>query len=132
MHKPQIQLNKLAYKSGEMENLKPLEHLGQEILSTAKFWILYLTLASCSSKTGKIILPRGLSDLAIYGVEDSCDNRILLADFLPDDIDKDEILADSFLLDKWQEHMRDVESNDDYESVQENANGKLLDISALD
>ena len=84
-----------------MDNLKPLEHLGQEILSTAKFWILYLTLAAKQIKDGNIILANGLSDLAIYGVEDTCDNRILLADFLPEDTDKDELLADSFLLEKW-------------------------------
>ena len=88
-------------------------------MTTAKFWILYLTLAS--PKTGTIVLQNGLSDLAIYGVEDSCDNRILLERFLPEDTDKEEIMADSFLLEKWQEHMmHDVDGRDvdEYESVQ--------------
>jgi len=61
-----------------MEDLRPLKQLGQEILSTAKFWILYLTLAS-NPKTGKIVLTNGLSALAQYNVENTCDNRILLA-----------------------------------------------------
>ena len=89
-------------------------------MTTAKFWILYLTLAS--PKTGTIVLQNGLSDLAIYGVEDSCDNRILLERFLPEDTDKEEIMADSFLLEKWQEHMmHDVDGRDvdEYESVQQ-------------
>ena len=101
------------------ENLKPLEQLGQEIMTTAKFWILYLTLAS--PKAGTIVLQNGLSDLAIYGVEDSCDNRILLEKFLPEDTDKEEMQADSFLLEKWQEHMMQDEDEhdvDEYESVQ--------------
>ena len=46
-----------------------------------------------------------MADLAEYGVEDTCDNRIMLADFLPEDIDEQEVLADSFLLEKWQEHI---------------------------
>ena len=61
------------------ENLKPLQLLGQEIMTTAKFWILYLTLAS--QKHSNIVLENGLNDLAIYGVENSCDNRILLEKF---------------------------------------------------
>ena len=47
------------------------------------------------------MLTNGLSDLALYDVENSCDNRILLAKFLPEDTDKEEIQADSFLLEKW-------------------------------
>ena len=52
----------------------------------AKFWILFLTLAKKESK----ILHNGLSDLAQYGLEDSYDNRILLADFLPEGMDQEE------------------------------------------
>ena len=83
-----------------MEALKPLKQLGQEILSNAKFWILYLNLASSVGKSA-ITLTNGLSDLAIYEVEDTCDNRILLTDFLPEDIDEEEVQADAFLLEKW-------------------------------
>ena len=84
-------------------------------MSTAKFWILYLTLASSKHSTGNIILENGLNDLAIYGVENSCDNRIELEKFLPKGFDKEEKLADSFLLEEWQKHnMQDVE---EYESV---------------
>lgn len=112
-----------------MENLRPLKQLGQEILSTAKFWILYLTLAS-NPKTGKITLANGLSDLAIYNVENTCDNRILLAAFLPDDIDEQEVQADAILLEKWNEHMRGVEVHD-YESLQEEHGSQLLELKDI-
>ena len=69
-----------------------------------KFWILFLTLAKMESKT----LENGLADLAIYGVENSYDNRILLADFLPDGFDQEEEAADAFLLEKWQEHINNT------------------------
>jgi len=72
----------------------------------AKFWILYLTLTKSS------ILSNGMADLAVYGVENSCDNRLMLADFLPEDFDQEEVEADNFLLEKWQEHIKliDVKS----------------------
>ncbi len=50
----------------------------------AKFWILFLTLAKKETAT----LERGLADLAVYGLENSCDNRIIMAEFLPADIDQ--------------------------------------------
>ncbi len=50
----------------------------------AKFWILFLTLAK---KESAVTLERGLADLAVYGLENSCDNRIIMAEFLPADID---------------------------------------------
>ena len=51
------------------------------------------------------MLENGLADLATYGVENSCDNRILLADYLPENIDEEEVQADAILLQKWQEHI---------------------------
>ena len=66
----------------------------------AKFWILYLTLAT-KPKSPPPMLTHGLSELACYGVDDSCDNRIVMAEFLPEDVDEAEVLADSFLLEKW-------------------------------
>jgi len=88
-HKYSIDLNRLSFNTS-MEPLKPLKQLGQEILTNAKFWILYLTLASPATKSN-IILNNGLSDLAVYEVENTCDNRILLANFLPEDIDEEEV-----------------------------------------
>ena len=55
------------------------------------------------------MLENGLADLAIYGVENSCDNRILLADYLPENIDEEEVQADAILLQKWQEHIKYIE-----------------------
>jgi hypothetical protein len=55
----------------------------------SKFWILFLTLTKYDSK-----LENGLADLAFYGVENTCDNRILMADFLSKDIDQQEVQAD--------------------------------------
>lgn len=78
----------------------------------AKFWILYFTLVQTSSKNrSRIILEDGLADLALYGVEDSCDNRIVLAEFLKEDANEAEVQADSFLLEKWQEHIRNISTS---------------------
>ena len=73
----------------------------------AKFWILFLTLSvkKQNGNGGIHVLENGLADLAIYGVENSCDNRILLADYLPENIDEEEVQADAILLQKWQEHI---------------------------
>ena len=96
-HKSQIDLRRLEFSSEK--NLQPLKQLGSEILSMAKFWILFLTLAK---KDGtEIILENGLVDLAIYGVENSYDNRILLTDHLPEGFDYEEEQADAMLLEKW-------------------------------
>ena len=81
----------------------------------AKFWILYLTLAT-KPKTAPPLLEGGLSELACYGVEDSCDNRIVMAEFLPEDVDEAEVLADSFLLEKWQEHVKNITTSPEEES----------------
>ena len=77
----------------------------------AKFWILFLTLSvkKQNGKGGIQLLQNGLADLAIYGVENSCDNRILLADYLPENIDEEEVQADAILLQKWQEHIQCIE-----------------------
>ena len=84
-HQTQIDLRKLEF-SAEKHVVRSKKQLGGEILSMAKFWILFLTLAKKESK----ILHNGLSDLAQYGLEDSYDNRILLADFLPEGMDQEE------------------------------------------
>ena len=82
-HKTQIDLRKLEF-TPDRQVVKPLKQLGQEILGMAKFWILFLTLAKKEAAT----LERGLADLAVYGLENSCDNRIIMAEFLPADIDQ--------------------------------------------
>ena len=69
-----------------------------------KFWILFLNLAKMEKRT----LENGLADLAIYSVENSYDNRILLADFLPEGLDEEEEQADAILLEKWQEHINNT------------------------
>jgi len=86
IHKTSIDLRKLDF-STERQVLFPLKQLGQEILSMPKFWILLLTLA----KQENCLRERGLAELAIYGVENSCDNRILMSDFLPEDVDCEEV-----------------------------------------
>ena len=93
--------------------MKPLKQLGQEILANPKFWILYLTLA----KPGSAKLENGLDDLAIYGVENSYDNRIMMAEFLPEDQDQEEVQADNFLLAKWQEHIQNIATSPDLKSM---------------
>ena len=47
------------------------------------------------------MLPNGLADLALYEVENSYDNRILLADFIPEGFDQEEEEADAILMQKW-------------------------------
>lgn len=56
------------------------------MLSSPKFWLLYLTLAIVGKE--KPMLKGGLAELASFGVEDSYDNRIMLAEYLPEDTDK--------------------------------------------
>ena len=105
-HKTQIDLRKFSFNP-DCQVLRPIKPLGQDILTMAKFWILYLTL-TMKPNSASPILERGLSELASYGVEDSCDNRIVMAEFLPEDVDEAEVMADSFLLEKWQEHIKNI------------------------
>ena len=86
----------------------------------AKFWILFLTL---TQKKGcpKTTLDKGLVDLAVYGLENSCDNRIIMAEFLPEDIDQQEVLMDSILLEKWQEHCQDFDVSQSHADVESQA-----------
>ena len=51
------------------------------------------------------MLPNGIADLSAYNVENCYDNRILLADFIPEGLDQEEEDADAFLMLKWQEHI---------------------------
>lgn len=81
----------------------------------SKFWILYLTLTT-KPMSASPLLERGLTELASYGVEDSCDNRIVMAEFLPEDVDEAEVMADSFLLEKWQEHIKNIATSPDFKS----------------
>ena len=83
-HKNHINFNKLEF-SVDRQTLTPLKQLGAEILSMAKFWILYLTLVG-KGKTS-IMLENGLEDLAVYGVENTYDNRIMMSEFLPEGFD---------------------------------------------
>ena len=55
------------------------------------------------------MLPNGLADLALYEVENSYDNRILLADFIPEGFDQEEEEADAILMEKWQEHINAID-----------------------
>ena len=111
-HKTQIDLRKLEFNPSQ-QVVKPLKQLGQEILANPKFWILYLTLA----KPGSTQLWNSLDDLTIYGVENSYDNRIMMAEFLPEDQDQEEVQADNFLLAKWQEHIQNIATSPDLKSM---------------
>jgi hypothetical protein len=67
--------------SGDDVQLKSMKPLGTEVLATAKFWVLYLTLAGVPQ------LVNGMKDLASY-IENTAENRQILAIFLTPEAQK--------------------------------------------
>ena len=112
-----IDLRKLQFNAEKVQeeaNPSPraLRPLGKEILSLAKFWVLYLSIVGVSQ------LPNGVADLKKWSVEDSEENQAILGPFLPqtnDTVIEMQEENDQIFLMQWSQHQTEI--NDDDEEV---------------